>query len=279
MRYVPLVRDLIRCQYDMSIDTFASFPSSHGITWCASIPRRVGFISGGLGPFLTDPFVWVPDNRLMLDHQLQLLEPLLGEEYPKSLPASYPGFRLTAPAQVRGVGRTPCIVIHMGPPNLRGWVPEKWVALAAALKDRGYELVATGGPGAEIDAAHALNKKVPVTDLTGRLSWEQFVATVANATAVVTIDSVTGHIAACFGVPTVALAAGRQRLGLWHPNSSNSVMLTHAVSCAPCNRPNGCNAMACVKLISVEDALSSLQKVRNMDAMAGWTSQARQRQN
>jgi ADP-heptose:LPS heptosyltransferase/glycosyltransferase involved in cell wall biosynthesis len=279
LRYMLLVRELRRCQYDMSIDTFASFPSSHGIMWSAAIPRRVGFVSGGLGPCLTDPFDWVPDDRLMLDHQLKLLKPLLGEEYPKSLPALYPGFTLAAPPQLLGVGGTPYIVIHMGAANIRGWVPEKWVALAATLKSRGHELVATGGPGAEMEAAHALNKKVPVTDVTGRLSWEQFVATVASATAVVTIDSVAGHIAACFGVPTVALAAGRQRIGLWHPNSSNAVMLTHAVSCAPCNRPNGCGAMACVKLISVEDVLSSLQKVMNVDARVGWRQQARQRRN
>ncbi len=268
MRYVPLVRELSRCQYDMSIDTFASFPSSHGITWCASIPRRVGFTSGGLGPSLTDPFDWVPDDRFILDHQLKLLNPLLGEEYPKALPASYPGFRRGVPTQSLGVSGTRYIVIHMGPPNIRGWLPEKWAALAAALKCQGYELVTTGGPGAEMEAAHALNQKVPIADLTGRLSWEQFVATVAGATAVVTIDSVAGHIAACFGVPAVALAAGRQRISLWHPHNSNFVMLTHAVTCAPCNRSNGCGAMACVKLISVEDVLSSLQKVMNMDAMA-----------
>jgi heptosyltransferase-2 len=204
----------------------------------------------------------------MLHHQLKLLKPLLGEEYPEALPASYPGFKLTAPEQLLGVGRIPYIVIHMGPKNFRGWIPEKWVALAAALKEQGYELVATGGPGEETKAALALSEKVPVRDVTGRLSWEQFVATVAGATAVVTIDSVAGHVAACFGVPTVALAAGRQRIGLWHPNESNAIMLTHAVGCAPCNRSNGCGAMACVRLISVEDVLSSLQEVMNMDATA-----------
>jgi ADP-heptose:LPS heptosyltransferase/glycosyltransferase involved in cell wall biosynthesis len=267
-RSASLIHELSRCQYDMSIDTFASFPSSHGITWRASIPRRVGFTSGGLGPCLTDPFDWVPDDRFMLDHQLKLLKPLLGEEYPEALPASYPGFKLAVPEQLLGVSRTPYIVIHMGPQTIRGWVPEKWVALAAALKDQGYQLVATGGPGEETKAAHALSEKLPVRDVTGRLSWEQFVATVAGATAVVTIDSVAGHVAACFGVPTVALAAGRQRISLWHPNDPNAIMLTHEVGCAPCNRSNGCGAMACVKLISVEDALSSLQQVMNMDATA-----------
>jgi ADP-heptose:LPS heptosyltransferase len=104
--------------------------------------------------------------------------------------------------------------------------------------------------------------------MAGRLLWEEFVATVAGATAVVTVDSVAGHVAACFGVPTVVLAAGRQRISLWHPNDSKAIMLTHPVGCAPCNRSSGCEAMACVRLISVEDVLLSLQKVMNMSATA-----------
>jgi ADP-heptose:LPS heptosyltransferase len=260
-KWPRLVGDLRRCRYDMSIDTFSTFPSSHGITWSASIPRRIGFTSNGLSPCLTDPFDWIPDDRFILDHQLQLLRPLLGEEYPKSLPQSYPGFKSVAPRNLVGSGDRPYIVIHMGSSRVRGWVPEKWISLAVALKRQGYKLVATGGPGAEMKAVRLLSEKVAIRDLTGRLSWERFVSTVANAAAVVSIDSVTGHIAACFGVPAVVLATGRQRLSLWHPNSTNVIMLTHQVCCAPCNRPNGCDAMACVRLIDVDDVLMSLQEV------------------
>ena len=262
-RYAALIDELRGCRYDMSIDTFASFPSPHGITWSASIPRRIGFTSGGLGPLLTDPFVWTPNNGFMLDQQLKLLRPLLGELSPESLPASYPGFEPAAPEHLLGVGKTPYVVIHMGPQNLRGWMPEKWASLAADLKGQGYEVVATGGPGEEMDAAHILSEKVSVRNLAGQLSWEEFVATVANATAIVTINSVAGHIAACFGVPTVVLTAGRQRLTLWRPNNASAIALTHPVGCAPCNRSRGCAAMACVRLLDVGEVLSSLQRVMN----------------
>jgi ADP-heptose:LPS heptosyltransferase len=97
--------------------------------------------------------------------------------------------------------------------------------------------------------------------LARRLSWEQFVATVANASAVVTVDSVSGHVAACFGVPAVVLTSGRTRLNLWRPNSPSAIALTHPVGCATCHRTRGCAAMACVKLIGVEDVLASLEKV------------------
>jgi ADP-heptose:LPS heptosyltransferase/glycosyltransferase involved in cell wall biosynthesis len=260
LRRVSLVGELRRCRYDMSIDTYSSFPSSHGITWSASIPRRVGFASGGLGPCLTDPFDWIPDDRLMPEHQLKLLKPLLGNLHPKSLPASYPGFESAALEREFDVGK-PYIVIHMGPQDLKGWVPEKWISLAAALKGQGYELVATGGSGRETVVARDLAERIPVRDATGRLSWPQFVRTVANAAAIVTIDSVTGHIAACFDVPAVVLTTGRTRLSLWRPNNSSAVALSHPVGCAPCFRTRGCAAMACVRLIDVDDVLSSLEQL------------------
>jgi ADP-heptose:LPS heptosyltransferase/glycosyltransferase involved in cell wall biosynthesis len=261
LRRVSLVGELRRCRYDMSIDTYASFPASHGITWGASIPRRVGFTSGGLGPCLTDPFDWIPDDRLILEHQLRLLEPLLGNLHPKSLPASYPGFESAALGRDFEVGKRPYIVIHMGPQDLKGWIPEKWISLATALKGQGYELVATGGGSREMEVARGLAERIPVRDVTGRLSWAEFVSTVANAAAVVTVDSVTGHIAACFDVPAVVLTTGRTRLNLWRPNNPSAVALTHSVGCAPCFRTRGCAAMACVKLVDVDDVLSSLQQV------------------
>ena len=261
LRRVSLVDELSGCRYDMSIDTYSSFPSSHGITWSASIPRRVGFTSGGLGPCLTDPFDWIPDDRFIPEHQLKLLKPLLGNLHPKSLPASYPGFESAALGPDFDVGKRPYIVIHMGPQDLKGWVPEKWVSLAAALKGQGYELIATGSWGRETEVARVLAERVPVTDLTGRLSWVQFVTIVASATAVVTVNSVTGHIAACFDVPAVVLTTGRTRLNLWRPNNSSAVALSHPVGCAPCFRTRGCVAMACVRLIDVADVLSSLEQL------------------
>jgi ADP-heptose:LPS heptosyltransferase len=271
VRRTSLIRG-IRRRYDLSIDTFVSFPSSHFITWAASIPHRVGYTSGGLGPLLTDPFHWVPDNSLMLEHQLKLLKPLLGEVCPEALAASYPGFAAISQASELGVGEKPYIVMHMGQQDKKGWVLEKWVALAAALKEQGYDLIATGATRGEKEVARAVNRKVVIRDLTGQLTWKQFVAAVSKATAVVSVDSVTGHVAACFGVPVVVLTNGRTRLDLWRPNSPNAIALTHSVACAPCNRTNGCTAMACIKRIEDRDVLSLLQQVmqaRRSDVSAG----------
>jgi ADP-heptose:LPS heptosyltransferase len=261
-----IVHELRHFRYDMSIDTFVSFPSTHGIMWSASIPSRVGFTSGGLGPCLTNTLEWIPDDRTMLDHQLDLLGPLLGDAYPRSLHAAYPGFESPVPEELLSIQK-PYIVIHMGQPDIKGWIPEKWLALAVALKSRGFDLVTTGGPGRETEEAHNLNQGVTVLNLAGRASWNEFIATVANAAAVISIDSVTGHIAACFGVPAVVLTTGRTHLNLWRPNDSRATALIHPVGCAPCFRTSGCPTMACVRYIEVEDVLRSLDELLDTKAV------------
>jgi ADP-heptose:LPS heptosyltransferase/glycosyltransferase involved in cell wall biosynthesis len=255
------IAEINRFQYDISIDTFSSFPSTHWITRSALIPRRIGFKSGGLGPLLTDAFNWIPSDESILDHQLKLLEPILGAEAPKHLSACYPGFNVALPAQMGEAAQRPYVVIHMGLQDFKGWPAEKWILLAKRLVNEGYDLVVTGAAGREAEVARDLARGVPVHDLSGQLSWAQFVSVVARAAAVVTIDSVTGHLAACFNTPVAVITTGRTRLSLWRPNSSTSEMLMQAVSCAPCNRTRGCEAMACVRQIAVEDVITSLEKL------------------
>ena len=255
------VQEIRSFQYDVSIDTFVTFPSTHGIMWSAAIPRRIGYTSGGLGPCLTDPFKWTPDDRTMLEHQLDLFRFLHGDGGPRMLRASYPGFDSPAPKQVLDL-RNPYVVVHMGgQQDAKNWMPEKWRSLVGALKDKGFRCVATGGGGKEAEAARSLSESTSILNLAGQLSWNEFVATVASAKAVVTIDSVTGHIAACFGVPVVVLTTGRTHLNLWRPNDPRAKVLMHPVACAPCFRTGGCEAMACVRHIKVEDVLQSLDSL------------------
>jgi ADP-heptose:LPS heptosyltransferase len=264
-RRAPIVSELRECRYDMSIDTFVSFPSTHGIMWSASIPRRVGFTSGGLGPCLTDPVDWLPDNRTMLDHQLDLMRAPLGNDHPKTLRAAYPGFASTLPERLQGL-KKPYIVIHMGVQDVKGWVPEKWVALATALRAQGFGLVATGGPGQEAEAARVLCQTIDAYNLAGQATWDEFIAIVAHAAGVVSVDSVTAHIAACFSVPTVVLTTGRTHLNLWRPNGDKANVIMYPVGCAPCFRTKGCEAMACVRHIEVEEVLRSLKSVLNTNS-------------
>jgi ADP-heptose:LPS heptosyltransferase len=264
-----LVKELSDLAYDVSIDTFSTFPATHGLTWRARIPMRVGFDSAGCGTWLTHPVPWIPIDALMIEQQLRLLAPVFGADAPPSLPATYPGFRPSALPADLGVSDGGHIILHMGSgASSRDWDVDKWIWLANQLRQSGLDVVATGGPGREAELARTVASRTGVTSLAGRLSWAQLVTVVARAKAIVSVDTVIGHLAAAFDIPTVVLTAGRQRLANWRPNSDRAWPMTHPVACAPCFRTDGCQAMACIRLIDQADVLTTLQRLLGNAAFA-----------
>lgn len=256
-----VVGELRSGKYDVSIDTFSTFPSTHGITWAAGIPCRIGFNSGGLGTLLTDPAAWRAEDCSLLSQQLGLLRPLLSSDLPESLSAVYPGYQPVAlPGDIVLGQRT--VALHVGAGNPRKyWGEAEWVELAKCLSQDGYTVIITGGGGTEAETARTIAVASNVQCAAGRLSWRQLVTLVASSVAVVTHDTVVGHLAACFNIPTVVLTPGQLRLSYWHPNNTRAIVLSHPVGCYPCNRTEGCASMACIRLISVEDVMAGLRSV------------------
>ena len=256
-----IVNELKGANYDVSIDLFAVFPPTHRLTWKAGIPTRIGFSCTGMGTYLTHPFGWVADDEYVLDKQLRLLEPIFGLETPKSLPPAYPNFEPSRlPDELLSPDRK-YILMHVGVGDYRSWPERNWLELGRSLKDRGWEVVLTGAMGSEAITAHDIAQAIGARSVAGKLSWNQFVTVVSNATALVSVDTVTGHLAACFGIPSIILLSGRWGTKFFRPNHPRTVTLTYPVGCAPCYRSMGCAQMACVKYISVANVLSVFEQI------------------
>jgi ADP-heptose:LPS heptosyltransferase len=256
-----VAREIRDMDYDVSIDLFSFFPATHRLLWKAAIPTRIGFESAGLGEYLTHRFGWTTEDEYMLVKQLRLLRPVLGEETPISLPASYPAF---APQPALPGGLTAerrYVLLHIGSGDMRSWTLPNWLELGRALKERECDVVFTGSKGREADIADEVAAKLGAQSVAGLLSWNEFVSAVANAAAVISVDTVTGHLAACFGTPGIVLMSGRAPSQLVRPNNAAVTTLVHPVGCSPCNRSRGCDAMACVKLISPADVLSVFDRI------------------
>ncbi len=144
------------------------------------------------------------------------------------VPADPGDLRLTAPS-----APAPCpgaVVVHPGAayPSRR-WPPERFAAVARAMRDVGRDVVVTGGPdevplAREVAAAAGLP---PTAALAGRTDLEQLAAQVADAAVVVCGDTGVAHLATAFGTPSVLLfgPVSPQRWGpppdgphtvLWH---------------------------------------------------------------
>ncbi len=255
-----VIAEIAAEDYDLSVDLFATFPSTHRIMWQANVPVRAGFASAGCGRYLTHPRRWEGTDEYVLTKQLRLLDGLI-TNLPKTLPPGYPNFRARSTALERLAGTERFLVMHVGSGDLRAWAFERWIALGHALARRGWSVVLTGANGMEAENARILADQLPVQNLAGMLSWTEFVTIVSKAAAVISVDTVTGHLAACFNVPAIVLTTGRTRPLLWRPNRSNVKALIHPTGCAPCHRTKGCTAMACVRMIKVEEVLASLDEL------------------
>ena len=114
-----------------------------------------------------------------------------------------------APAQ-------PYAVIHAAPMFVyKRWTAEGWGALAAALRDRGFAVAATGG-ASDRGYLDAIWRDAPVVRLDGKMSWPELTALIAGARVYIGPDTAITHLAAATGAATVALY-GPTDPRLWGP--------------------------------------------------------------
>ena len=168
----------------------------------------------------------------------------------------------------------PYAALHVHPKfNYKMWHVEGWVGLAQWLRARRIAPVLTGGrePG-EIEFATAIAAQMPAgtINLAGRLSLSQCACVLAGARLFVGPDTVTTHMAAALGVPTVALygPSNPVKWGPWPKDfggatspwrrvgvqaTGNVQLVQGAGACVPCMR-EGCDQ----NVASFSDCLTQL---------------------
>lgn len=156
---------------------------------------------------------------------------------------------------------TPYAALHVHPKfNYKMWHVEGWVGLAQWLRERGIATVLTGGSdGQEVEFARAIAARMPegAINLVGQLTLAQSACVIAGARVYVGPDTLTTHMAAAIGVPTVALygPSNPVKWGPWPKDftgatspwrrvgsqSMGNVRLVQGVgACVPCMR-EGCD--------------------------------------
>lgn len=158
-------------------------------------------------------------------------------------------------------GGKPYAALHVHPKfNYKMWHDEGWIGLAQWLRERGIVTVLTGGTeGEEVGFASAVAARMPAgtINLAGQLTLAQSACVIAGARVYVGPDTVTTHMAAAIGVPTVALygPSNPVKWGPWPKDfagttspwrrvgsqTMGNVMLVQGVgACVPCMR-EGCD--------------------------------------
>jgi heptosyltransferase-3 len=185
-----------------------------------------------------------------------------------------------------GYGKMRYAVLHPYPKfRYKMWTEQGWRQLAAWLEKRGIKVVVSGGPDA---AEHAYVTAlfpaggVEVVDLVGKLAFPELAALIAGAVVYVGPDTVTSHLAAATGTPTVALF-GPSNPVVWGPwprswkdepspyvmrgtqLRANVALVQGAGDCVPCLQ-EGCDRHVesdseCLRSLSVERVIEAIDSL------------------
>jgi ADP-heptose:LPS heptosyltransferase len=114
------------------------------------------------------------------------------------------------------------VVIHPGAAfAARRWPPDRFAAVAAALRERGEDVVITGD-GSEIGLARSVAQQAGLAEsavLAGDLGLLELVALISDCRLLICGDTGVGHIATATGTPSVLLF-GPTPPSRWGPRGS-----------------------------------------------------------
>ncbi|MDB4877438.1 MAG: ADP-heptose:LPS heptosyltransferase [Gemmatimonadetes bacterium] len=256
--------------YDLAIDLYAYYPNAAWLLWRAGVPIRIGYTSGGCGPLYTHALSWNPDTGHTAAQHARLIGALTETDVVGELAYDLPPIperaRLRAATLCRSDRHSDYIVIHPGTGDpKKAWPAGQWNELISSL-GASKTIVLTGAGKLEHDLAATLARgRSNVVNLVDQLDWPTFRAVLASASVAIGPDSVAMHAAAAEGTPAVAIMAAMSDPEYWRPLGRRVAALTRQVPCAPCFQKNGCETMACVRDVTVDDVLDACERLGALD--------------
>lgn len=264
-RLVRQVRALRRRNFDLSV-SFHPDPRGHFIQRIIGARCRIApaYKGGGwllTGPVDTSPHVHILERVRAVLRSLGWSGPLAPPDFPLSEEARQRARQFFASCGLTS-GRGAVALAPGARDPAKLWTPEAWGRLAdgiAALEGRPAVLV--GGPQdlAWCDRIKAVAKR-PLVDATAR-GLVETAALLELCRVVVTVDSMTRHLAAAVGAPVVVLQYGGERPQTWAAYGSHHLVVRKDVPCSPCGRivcPRPTHD--CMEAITPEEILALLSE-------------------
>lgn len=242
------------------------------ILWCGA-PYRIGLDEGEFLEALNTHAIPFDATQHETENNLALADALCGFDPDERVPRLVLDDRAVSRAYDAIREQLPlapgCIItMHAGSKRpSRRWPPERYAELATRLleEDGDLQVVFSGVPD-EAPLVEHIRRMIPErlrarsfsaageTDLIG------LIGLLDNSDVVVSNDTGTMHLARTRGTPLVALL-GPENDRLWGPHPQGpapAIALRHEVPCAPCRRFS-CELMACMKLLTVDEAHSAVR--------------------
>ena len=271
VRSMKFARNLKKKKFDLTI---ILHPTNrvHLVTFFARIPKRVGY-DRKLGFLLTDKIRHTKQlgEKHELEYALDLVRYLGIEPKDKSLfmPIKPESEKWVEELfQQEGIEKTDkLLVIHPGascPSKI--WPSERFAEVADRLMEKyGFKVLLIAGPK-DIKIAQEVIKKMrhPAVNLAGKTSVSQLATILKKCQLFISNDSGPVHIASALGIPVISIF-GRNQKGLsplrWGPLGRKDRVLHKEVGCIECLAHNCVKEFACLKAISVEEVLNTVDLI------------------
>jgi ADP-heptose:LPS heptosyltransferase len=143
--------------------------------------------------------------------------------------------------------------------SAREWGLENFSKLISLLPKDKFKIFISGTKEDGEKTQDLISKHPDVTDLTGKLSLQQFIAFIAKADALVAASTGPLHIAAALGKRAIGLFSSRRPIhpGRWMPLGERAVALVHDPACNNCKQRKDCN---CIQKINPQQIVDLLLK-------------------
>lgn len=167
-------------------------------------------------------------------HAVVRMRSLFSQALLYDLPTSAPNFGLDIQPFTRAPANENYLVfLHGTTWATKQWPEEYWIRLAKMAGQSGYRIKISGGDDEEVQRAFRIAEGSEYVDVLPRLNVASMAALLANAKAVVAVDTGFGHLAAAMHVPTVSLY-GATNAEFTGALGQSSAHLSAKFPCSPC---------------------------------------------
>jgi heptosyltransferase I len=232
-REVGRFRATIRTRsYDAVVDTQGLLRTA--LIAAAARGRRHGYDRASIREPLASLFYDVRHRVAWRAHAIPRNRALCGLAlgYEPKPPLDY-GLDRTAIAGTAGAAARPyAVLIHGTAQPGKRWAEAHWVAVARAVRDRGFDVVLPWGTEAERSSSAAIGATAGFGEVPERRPLDAVAALIAGASFVVGVDTGLVHIAAALGVPLVAIFIDSEP-GLTGPMGAGPIAVVGGKGAAP----------------------------------------------
>ena len=215
-----ITKEITKIDYDCAIELRPFFPNLIPVFWKAKIPIRIGFMTSGNGHLLSASANWESDRYLPYCYA-----PLLNLIGIGEIPPEYLMPQIIVKKRTSLLSQKPYFLFHLCASDPIKELPIKfWQELYAKCKEKGCSIYFTGKGRREFQIIEQV-AETPDKNLCDRLSWNQFVQRIQECKGLVSVDSVSIHIAAAFQIPTLALFVSTPSPALWRPPLATTIAL------------------------------------------------------